>query len=629
MLDSLRNAAGSWVAKILLGLLILSFAVWGIAGRITGSGSTDVIVAGGTTVSATEYRLAYDRQIAAMSRQFGTRLTREQAVALGLDQQVLAQLVAGAVLDEEARQMKLGVSEDRVAKLTADDPAFQGPDGSFDRQRFEYVLRQVGMKPEDYLKNREEVAVRQQIVDAVSDGLTVPDTFLNALSLYQGEDRTVEYVAIPKSVVQPIPEPTDDQLKTYFDAHKSDYSAPEYRKFSYIKLEPSDIADEGAILDQQVKDYYDKNKARYTEPEKRTIQQVVFADKDAAQKALDAIRSGSKTFEDIVKDQGKTMDDVQLGTFTKQQVADEAVADAAFSLDQGQVSDVVNGNFGPVLVRVSDVQPETVKPYDEVKADIRHELALDEASRVIFDVHDSYEDARAGGATMKEAADKLHLDVHTIDAISQDATTPDGEKVKDLPDQDELLNEVFSTDVDVENPSLSIGPSGFLFYEVQGVTPARDRTLDEVHDKVVADWKAQEADKRLDDKVAELRKQVDDGKSMSEVAGELQLQSDIKRGLTRGKEDTDMGKAGVQAAFSVSPGKTAVAPTPEGDGKILMKVTQAVEPAASGPDTIPEASRKNFSEGMSNDLLDQLVARLQGKYDVRINRNAIDRAMAF
>jgi peptidyl-prolyl cis-trans isomerase D len=184
MLETLRNAAGTWVAKLLLLMLVLSFAVWGISGQIAGGfGGNAVVTAGGTTVSPIEYRLAYDRQLSVLSQQFGTRLTREQAKALGIEEQVLAQLVAGAVLDEQASELGLGLSQDKLAKLTMDDPAFQGPDGKFNRQQFEYALRQIGMRPDDYLKNRAQVAIRQQIVEAVSDGLKAPDTFLRAVAL--------------------------------------------------------------------------------------------------------------------------------------------------------------------------------------------------------------------------------------------------------------------------------------------------------------------------------------------------------------------------------------------------------------------------------------------------------------
>ena len=248
MLDSLRKAASTWVAKLLLILLVGSFAVWGISGQmISGMGGTNVITAGGTTVSALDYRLAYDRQMSVMSQQLGTRLTRDQAKAFGIEGQVLAQLVAGAVLDEQARTLGLGVSRERVAALTAEDAAFHGPDGKFDRNQFNYVLQQIGMRAEDYLRNREQVAVRQQIVEAVSDGLKAPTAFYRAVALYQGEDRTVEFLVLPKNLVEPIDEPSNDALSTWFEARKASYGAPEYRKISYIKLEPEDIADQSAV----------------------------------------------------------------------------------------------------------------------------------------------------------------------------------------------------------------------------------------------------------------------------------------------------------------------------------------------------------------------------------------------
>ena len=254
MLNTLRKAAGTWVAKILLLVLVGSFAVWGISGQLIGIGMSDAVVtAGGTEVSLKDYRLAYDRQLNVMSQRFGQRMTREMARALGVENQVLAQLVAGAVLDEQARLMRLGLSKDRIAALTAQDPAFLDANGRFDRQRFDYVLRQVGMRPEDYFANRAQVATRQQIVEAVSDGIKIPDAFLHAASLYHGEDRTVDYLVLPPSVLEAVAAPDDTTLSAWFEERKKDYAAPDYRKISYVKLEPEAIADEAAISDEEVR----------------------------------------------------------------------------------------------------------------------------------------------------------------------------------------------------------------------------------------------------------------------------------------------------------------------------------------------------------------------------------------
>ena len=262
------------------------------------------------------------------------------------------------------------------------------------------MLRELGMRPEDYLKNRAQVAVRQQIVEAVSDGLKAPDTFFKAVALYRGEDRTIDYLTLPKALVEPIEAPSDSVLSAYFEANKKTYAAPEYRKFSYVRLEPEDIMDLSAVTDQQVSDDYNKNKGRYTTPEMRTIEQLVFKTPDAAKAALDSLKTGA-TFDKIVTAEGKTQADTLLGTLAKDKIADKAVADAAFALAVNEVSPVVQGAFGPVLLRVTEIKPEVVKPLAEVSDQIRKDLALGEASRILLDVHDNYEDTRASGSSLR------------------------------------------------------------------------------------------------------------------------------------------------------------------------------------------------------------------------------------
>jgi peptidyl-prolyl cis-trans isomerase D len=629
MLDTLRNAAGTWVAKILLLLLVMSFAVWGISGQLVGGiGGNNVVTAGGTTVSANEYRLAYDRQISVLSQQFGQRITREQATAFGIDQQVLSQLISEAVLDEQARKMGLGLSQDRLADLTRQDPAFQGPDGQFNRQQFDYVLQQVGMRPDDYLTSRGKLAVRQQIIEAVSDGMKAPDAFLRAVALYRGEDRTVEYIALPKALVEPIEEPAAEVLAKWFEENKKTYAAPEYRKISYVKLEPEDIADTSAITEEQVAADYETNKSKFSTPETRTIEQIVFKSPEAATAARGSIDTGS-TFEDVIKAEGKAPADVLLGSFTKDKLADTAVAEAAFKLQANEVSGVIQGSFGPVLIRVTEIKPEVVRPLAEVKEEIRKDLALVEANRVLLDVHDSYEDARAGGESLHEAADKLKLKVVTIDAIDRAALRPDGSVVNDLPASQDLLRGAFETEVNVENPALNVGSNGFVFYEVEGVTPARDRTLDEVREKVVTDWKAAESQSRLSAKAADLEKRLKAGTPFDTLATELKLEKQTKRGLKREADDVDFGKPGIAQVFGVPQGGTGLLPAPQGDAYIVFKVTEAFEPAGAGPEAVPEEARNSFSSGLANDLLDQMVARLQSEYTVTVDQAAIQRALAF
>ena len=159
-----------------------------------------------------------------------------------------------------------------------------------------------------------------------------------------------------------------------------------------------------------------------------------------------------------------------------------------------------------MLLRVTEIKPEVVKPLTEVAEQIRKELALAEASRILLDAHDSYEDARAGGATLAEAAAKLNLKVVTVDAVDRQALRPDGTIDRRHAGIARAAEAGLRDRGRHREPGDQHRLTGYVFFEVEGITPARDRTLDEVHDKVVADWKAAEAEKRLDAKAAELEK---------------------------------------------------------------------------------------------------------------------------
>jgi peptidyl-prolyl cis-trans isomerase D len=417
-------------------------------------------------------------------------------------------------------------------------------------------------------------------------------------------------------------------LSTYFEANKQTYAAPEYRKIAYVPLVPEKIADEAAISDAQVKEDYEKNIARFTTPETRTIEQLVFPNKEAAQAAVDSIKAGA-TFDSIVTAQGKTAADTLLGTFAKDKVPDQAVAEAAFALQQNEVSPVVDGAFGPVVVRVTEITPEVVKPLAEATPEIRKEMALAEANRILLDVHDNYEDSRAAGESLREAAAKLGLDVVTVEAVDRAAQRPDGSVVGDLPQSKELLDAAFETEAGIENPPVNVGSSGYVFYEVEGITPARERTLDEVKAKVAADWKKAETEKRLAAKAGEIEKRLKDGTPFDTLATELSLEKQTKRGLKRESDDADFGRAGVAAIFGVAEGGSGLVAAPTGDAQIVFKVTEVFEPAGADASSVPEDAQKSFASGMADDLLDQLVARLQGEYDVTVNRAAIDQALAF
>lgn len=627
MMEWLRDMSRGWVAKILLGLLVLSFAVWGIADvfRSDLTGAT-IVSAGDQKIDGQQYRFAYERELNVLSRQFGRRLTSEQARALGVESRVLSTLVTGVVLDAKAADLELGISKDRLADITAEEQAFFGVEGRFDRNQFRRALANAGMTESDYFDSIGQVARRQQIVEAVTEGARVPTAFLEAFSIFEAETRDVTYFIIPKAQVEPVSDPSDTVLQTYFEENGPQYRIPEYRKFSYVKLEPEDILDTSAISDEDVRQDYDNNIARYTDPESRVFEQIVFPNQSAADNAAAEIASG-KTFEDILESQGKTIADAALGTFTKATFPIGDIADDAFALEANTPSGALQGTFGPVIIRATSVTPEVVAPFENVADNIRRSLAENEATRVLLDVHDAVEDAMGAGDTLQEAATKQKLKVIDIDAIAATAQTPEGNVLSDLPNVRELVSAVFETEIGIENPPLNVGRNGFVWYELKDITAARDPELSEVRAKVIEDWKAEEATRLLAAKAEEIRKSIEDGQSMDEAASALSISPAGEIGLSRDNTTSPMGTDAVRTAFTGPENSVLITPSTGGtEGYVVLKIDTVNAPTAD-IGTIDAAQKTRLENAVADDLLEQLVSRLEGEYPVSFNQQAAQAAI--
>ncbi|MGV2071860.1 MULTISPECIES: peptidylprolyl isomerase [Rhizobium/Agrobacterium group] len=627
MLVILRKAAGTWVAKGLLLLLVASFAIWGISSSIMSDTSDKVIKVGSQSVNSNEFRLAYQRQISDLSRRFGTQLTSEQARSLGIESQVYQQLVAGAALDQLASDMNLGLSQDRLAQLIGDDPAFKNTNGQFDRQLFTSRLRNSGIREQDYITERSKVAVRSQIVDATAEGFVPPKVLIDALKLYRQESRSIDYLLLTTANIDPIKAPDETVLKTWFNTMKSRYRAPEYRSFSYVKLEPADIADPKAVTDEQVKQEYEANLKKFEVAGTRTLEQLTFPTKELAETAAQSLKNG-KTFDQLVADQGKTATDVLLGDFTRADIPDQKLADATFAVAKdSDTTPVVEGAFGPVILRVSNIKPSHTKTLDEVKDQIRADLAANAAAQQINDVHDRFEDMRASGSSLEEAATKAGLKAIKIDGIDAQGQDKTGKQAENLPEKANLLKSVFETEAGAEPLPLNIGRNGYLWFDVTAIDASRERTLDEVKDKAVSDWTTEQQKQALGAKVEQLKAKADTGVALADLATELAIGVETKAGLRRDTEDPVLGPAAVQAAFRGPSGTIGSAVGADPMTQILLKVTDVnTQPTGDVVDQ-QESQITALAKSAGDDILDQMVNQLQTKYGVTINQALAQQAI--
>jgi peptidyl-prolyl cis-trans isomerase D len=621
MLDALRKGAGTWVAKLFIALLIMSFAVWGISGFLTGVGQNTAAKVGDTEVSLFDFDRAYRQDLGRLAQQFGRQLTPAEGAALGVPQQTLGKLVAEAAMNNTAQDMKLGVSDERLATIIQSDPAFQGPGGRYDKNRLQQVLRASGYREDEYVVERRKVAERAQLAEGIAGSMKAPLTYVEVLDTYQGETRSAEYLMVTPEFIGDIEDPADDVLKTYFEENKDDFRAPEFREIKYVALTPTSLARPDDISDGDARAEYERRSQDFFQPERRKIRQMSFPSQQAAEEAAQELANG-KTFDELMVERNLTDNDVTLGVMAKADLLDEAIADAAFSLDEGATSEAVEGRFSTVILNVEEILPESTKPFEDVKDEIVQSLAKEQAEREILDLLDEIEDARAGGALLDEVGERFSLTVETPAAFDDSGNGEDGKPVV-LPEAEGLVAGAFDSDIGIENDVLQFGDQGFLWYDVAKVIPSRERTLEEVRADVIAAWKKEELAKRLSDTAADLLAKAEAGTPLTELSADTGLEVKSATDLKRNTPSGDFGRDAVSAVFSGPIGTTAVAEANDGEGRVVLKVTGSTVPEFQKDAPQVAALGQQLSQQIQDTLLGQFISDRETKAGVEINNAGI------
>ena len=621
MLDALRKGAGTWLAKLFIGLLIFSFAAWGVTDFLQGFGQNTAAKVGEAEVSLYEFDRTYRAELNRIGQQIGRPLTPQEGAQLGLIQQALGQLVGEAAMNNASRDLKLGVSDERLASIIQSDPAFQGSTGRYDRSRLQQLLRSNGYREDEYVVQRRHIAERSQLTEGIVGGMSAPASYLEALMAYQGEKRTIDYLVVSAEQIGEIEDPTDDALTSYYEDNKADFRAPEYREIKFVTLTPEGLARPDDVTDEDARAEYERSKSNYFEPERRKVRQMSFQSQEDADTAAADI-AGGKSFDDLMSDRNLTNNDVTLGVMSRADFLDDALGDAAFSLGQGETSGAVEGRFSTVILNVEEILPEQTTPFDQVKAEIVDELAKEQAEREILDLLDEIEDARAGGALLDEIEERFALKVQTPAAFDSAGKSISGTDVE-LPDAEGLVAGAFDSDVGIENDVLQIGDRGFLWYDIAKVVPARDRELDEVKSDVTAAWKADELTKRLDEKAADLLAQVETGAPLLAIAATKGLEVQSATDVVRNTPTDVLGSEALAAVFNGPVGTAASTSTADGLGRIVLKVKGSSTPTFDPSAPEVSALENQISQQMRDSLIGQYVSEQENLAGVEINSAGI------
>lgn len=604
---------------VAMGALIVSFGVWGIGDIFKGFGRSTLATVGNTDISIEQFRERYTDRLQQFGRQLGRPLTPDQARALGFDHQVLEQTIAEAALDEDVRRLGLGQSTAETLQVIYSDPNFKGVGGGFDPQRFQGIIQQLGYSEERYISDQRKVSLRRQIASSVSAGIEPSKTLLEALSHYQNEQRAIDYIKLGAAQAGTIDQPSPQALAKFFDQHKTEFRAPEYRKIAFVLVTPSEIGKWSEVSDKDAEKLYDERKDSLGTPEKREVSQIVFSKMADAQAARARITSGA-SFDDIAKARNLKPADVDLGLVAKSDILDPAVANTAFSLKSGEISQPIKGSFGVVLVKVDKIQPAVQPSYQSMATQLKKTIATERARRQVSDLRDKMEDERAGGASVVEAAKKLGLAATTIDAVDHSGHLPNGQPANIPPGLD-VVQQAFNSDVGVDNDPIRY-QDGYVWYDVLGITPSRNRTLDEVKDKVAARWREDQIKSRLRTKAADIARKLGPTGNLADEAASIGVKVETAKGLKRGGSVPGLPAGVVAAAFRTAKGDVGQS---EGSGDnewIVFRVTGDDVPPVDFNSAEIKKGKKGLQQTMAAEQVAEYVSSFEKSIGTSINQAA-------
>ncbi len=620
MLNAMRNLTSNWIGRTILslvmGFIMLSFVVWGIGDVFRGFGSNNLAKVGSSEITTAAFKRNFDQQIQAAQQQARRNITPDEARRAGLDRLALNKMIADNALDQKAQALSLGMSNESVAKIIGQDPGFKGISGTFDKKRFDDAMRNSGYSEPEFVNEERRTYLRREIAVSLAADPKVPDVLLDAYNAYTGEVRSIEYISLPASSVGEIPPPDDATLKAFFEGRKAEFRAPEYRSITMLSLSPSALAKADAISDGDVSAAYERAKdKRFTTVETRKLEQIVFPTETDAKAASDKIKAGTGFAQ--VADEAK-LKPIDLGIKKQSEMIDKAVADASFSLAADAVSEPVKTTLGFALVHVLAITPTSVKSLAEATPVLKEELALERAKAEIQTLHDKIEDQRTSGKSLTDAAKAAGVEVITLDGVDATGLDKSGKPRLAISETAPLLKAVFASDIGVDNETILNRDGGFTWFEVQKIELSRERTLDEVKDRVVNTWTESQTAKKLGEAAADAVKKLNAGTSLNDIAVSLGNQtiksaSNISRG---GK--SELAPNFVAQVFNQPLNGAASVALADGTRAVFRITESKVAPLDHAAPATKQISEQ-LKASIADDIIAQYLTKLQTDLGVTIN----------
>lgn len=625
MLNALRESSGSWVVKIFLGLLVLSFAAWGIGDIFRLQPDAAVVEVGDTKITGYEFLNEFNRQVRRMQASLGPTFDTAQARQLGMVDQVLQQSITRALYDQEVAALELTMSDADIAAWIRQSSTFKNSFGRFDKLLFERRLSENGFNEQSYIAASRRDLSREQLFSSVLDGTRAPAPVVKTFYQYQQETRVFEVLSLPHDKVKNVTVPSEADLTAYHEAHKDQFMAPEYRALAYLTIRPEHLLEETLASEAEVTDAYEARLAEFSTPASREVEQIVVADEAAARTIAGRLKDGGD-FYAVAKELAEMdKEAVKLGQMQKGDLPDEA-ADGVFALASGQIGEPMETGLGWHIFRVLKIVEGSRKTLDEARAQLTRDVKMEKAAEAMFELANKVEDQLAGGASIREIAEALNLQQGVIAAVDSRGRGRDGEALAGLPKAPELVEEAFTIEPGDEGQLKESADGSYFLVQVDKVFAASLKPIGQVRDSVRKAVMAERQAKAAAAQAVEFAAEARRGKSLSELAkaggSTVATLNSLSRRQAAG--DARLNAELVKKLFQLRAGEIAEGSASGGNSHSVVRLVSIASP---GTDVAP-AKLKQMEEvvrsSIAEDILAQYRDALRRKYDVEIHDQIID-----
>ncbi|QMI04341.1 peptidylprolyl isomerase [Citrobacter sp. RHB25-C09] len=394
MMDSLRTAANSLVLKIIFGIIIVSFILTGVSGYLIGGGKNYAAKINGQEISRGQFENAFNSERNRMQQQLGeqfSELAANEGYMKTLRQQTLNRLIDEALLDQYAHELKLGISDEQVKQAIFSTPAFQ-VDGKFDNSRYNAIIGQMRMTPDQYAQALRNQLTTQQLISAVAGTEFMLKGETDELAALVSQQRVVREATIDVNALAAKQQVTDQDITAYYDQHKNSFMTPEQFRVSYIALDAA--AMQKPVSDADIQSYYDQHQDQFTQPQRNRYSIIQTKTEDEAEAVLEALNKGGD-FATLAKEKSADIISARNGGdmgWLEEATTPDELKNAGLK-EKGQLSGVIKSSVGFLIARLDDVQPAKVKPLSEARDDIAAKVKQEKALDAYFALQQKVSDA--------------------------------------------------------------------------------------------------------------------------------------------------------------------------------------------------------------------------------------------